>query len=658
MPKPDRATLERWLIQAQSRFQEFKTKRETWQDLVHRDLDPHLDPKLGIEVAKYKTPDLEEAEHAFMDIMTMNPTRFSANMRQQGDHAEDAMKDAVLVASHTWAFIENRGRWIDRSNAGGQARYGVNIMRMLHHPIEEPDASSYDDREEAMREMPWPFYFEDVPLLGCSWVDRQQKAEIFAYEVEIPVYQAQGDYRIDGSTLNQGKETKAYEDGKKYSPYVAGDGKLGWLGEGQPLGDGMTSEDNRITCTIIEYRDYDNLCPICPDKHPLWSGIELVRVPKAKMQDAEVVREYTLPYKHSGSFRIVQGRRSKDADPHHRYRPLMFRLIVEATVMNWALSTLQTLANRDSSDTRVYQSLANVPDEALKRLADEDWRDLLSGIQRSDDPGTVMTVLGTIEAWPNQLAPILWDIYQDAAQRFEKAKPSRFLQGENYDEAAQGTGTANLQATQQAALPFNWLLSQSDLFILEAKEDQFHAIRYWDYEAGDKEEMHYYVSLNGEEPSKKVTAEAGKQVYVCASKLEYAFDLMLLTENETLQEQQQKQQMAYEQYDRGFLDDEQLIERLGFHDTDAQLRKLRKHYLRRNAEPMKVKLQMAVLSTLTAALADIDPSLAQMVPEQQPAAPTGPGAGQGMGAPQPPATVRLPALEGVSGGAAPVGGMG
>lgn len=649
MAKPTRETVDQWLRQCQSRFDNFKTKREFYDDIVHRDFEPVLDPKLGIEVADYKTPDLEEAEHDFMDIMTMNPTRFSGNLRSKGDKADKAMRDAVLVASHTWAFIENRGRWIDRSNAGGQSRYGVNVVRMLSCEVKEPEYADLDERDEKLREMPWPFYFEDVPVLACSWLDKQQKAEIFAYEVDVPLFQAQREYLVSGEALNKGKAEKKYDAKKRYYPYLEA-GKLGWLGEGEVVDSGQ-GEAERIRCTIIEYRDHNNPCPVCPDKHPLWSGIEVVRAPNAKAEEGEVVQEYTLPYKHAGSFRIVQGRVMKETDPHFKYRPLEFRLLVEATVMNWALTTLQTLANRDSADTRVYQSLAKVPDAAVERIPEEEWKNVLAGIQKSEDPNTIITTLGTIEAWPNQLAPILWEVYRDAADRFERAKPNRFLVGENFDEAAQGTGTANLQSTQQASLPFNWLLAQSDRFILEAKEDQFHAIRYWDYEADEKSEMRYYVSLNGEEPTSHVTAEAGGQVYISASKLAYGFDLMLLTENETLQEQQQKQQMAYEQHDRGWLDAEQVVERLGFHDVDAQMRRLRKYYLRQKAEPMKVQMQLSVLQALTMALADIDPGLAQMVPQQPPAQ-------QPPMQPQQPAqpSVRLPPVEGVQGGASPMQG--
>ena len=644
-----RATLERWQKQAETVFATFKERRQFADELVHRDFAPRIDVRMGDRIADYRTPDLEASEQDFADILTMNPTRFAGVQSEQGQATEDAMTDAVLVAAHTWALIEDRGSWIDRSNAIGQTRYGLNVMRMLHHPIEEPDAKGKEAREEAMRKRPWPFYFEDTVVRACSWKERARRVQVFICETDIPVLQAMDDYAVEGSVLNKGKEIKKYEDGKKYQPYVMADNKLGWVGDGEVVDESLW--EKTLKSTVIEYQDPERPCPICPDKHPLWTGVEIVRTASAKFKEGEIVQEYLLPYKHAGSFRVVPGRTTNDRDPHMRYRPLAIQMQVEAQIMNWALTMLQTLANRDASGSRVYGKLSEVPEDVRNRLPDEFW-DKWS-VPLPDTSANEIALLPPLEVWPSNLAPVLWDVYQDANRRFEAAKPNRFLLGENFQEAQQGTGSSNLQATQQAALPFNWLLAQSTNFLLEAKEDQFHAIRYWDHGASVDEEMHFYASLTGEEADylKSGQAEAGKQVYVCASKLERGFRLSLVTQSETLQEQQDHHQEAMLLHDKGWLDAEQTVERLGFYDTDAQLRKLAKYRLQREMAPVKLQLQTAVLKTILAAVADIDPALLGVAQPQMAATDSGPD----MTPPQP--SVRLGPLDGPQSGASPVGAM-
>ena len=651
-----REDIDRILKQCQTPFAEFKEYRENWRDLVHRSIEPDMDVRLGSDVAHYTSPDLEEAEHDFADILTMNPTRFDVAMREQGEHAKQAGNDAKLLAAHTWAFVENRGRWIDRANAIGQARYGVNILRMLHNAIEEPEIEGVKDREEAMKQMPWPWYFEQASVLGSSWLSKRQGYKTFAYEYEVPVLSARDDYEIKGAMLNKGKTSKPYDDDRFYRPAVDKLGHMVWLGADDAPDESVWN--NVLKGIVIEYQNEDKPCPICADHHPLWCGIELLRADGEPIEDGEIIQEYVLPYKHSGTFRVVPGRVvEQETDPHRKYRPLEYRLLVEATIINWCDSMLQTLVNRDSSDSRVYASLAKLSDEVAHRIPDEFWAKMSIPLPDAGS-GELPIVPAELLAWPSQMSETLIEYRDRAVERFEKAKPNRFLTGQNFAEAESGTGSANLQSTQQARLPFGWLLAQSDDFMLKAKEDQFHAVRYWDYLAESKEEeMKFYVSLTGQEEVRKGSAESGQQVYVSATKLDYSFDLVLRTESETLQEQIQKQTQALLLHDKGWLDPEQTVERLGYPDTEDQLRRLAKYRLQKQMAPLKLELQTSALKAILWAVADIDPALMQPPPQPPMMGPAGMSAPMGNPGPQmqqPNPTITLPAVQGVSGGG-PVG---
>lgn len=645
----DRDALDRWTKQAQDAFADFRSYRETWEELVHRDLTPNLDVRLGKEVAYYATPDLEEAEHDHADFMAKNPTRFAYAVREQGKQAEDAAKDAMLLAAHTWALVENRGGWIDRANALGQARYGVNVMRLLHQPIEEPEAKGLKDRDQAMKQRPWPFYFEQAPVLACSWLPKGQKTPVFCCEYDVP-YLDRDEYAQKGKELNARNKDGNYEDDRTYVPGLA-DSKFCWVGEDEAVD--TTLWQRKFKVIVVEYLSTEDFCPICSDGHPLWVAMELIS--GSTIKDAEILSQRILPYKRAGTYRLITGRNSNDTNPHWRYRPLNYRLIVEATVMNWALSTLQTLANRDSSDARVYLDTSKIPDEVAKRLPEEFWEEFK--IKLPDAGGDeVPMVPGQLLAWPTNLAPVLWEVYQDAALRFKEAKPNRFVMGENFKEAADGTGSANLQATQQASLPYDWLLKQHDQFIREAKEDQFHAIRYWDYQEDQKTESKWFVNLTGDEPLSKGSSEAGQEVFVSASKLEYSFDLLLKTSSETLQEQAERKRQAFEAHDRGFIDDEQVLEDIGYHDVEAQQRRLAKYRLRKAMAPKKLALQSAVLDTILAAVADIDPTLLAGALPDQGAVVAQPEARPEVAGPSKP-TISLPPVAGPGGANVPSQGV-
>lgn len=634
--------VERWLSEAKPNFATLIKERQTYNDLVHRKLHPMLNPKLGAELDNYRTADLEDCEQDVIDILTMNPTRFGSTATE-GDAHKDA-KDAVLWSARTWN-IENSARWIDRAIAAGQARYGFKAMRMLCRDLPEPSTADLKERRKELERRAHPWYFESVNDLSLSFIRRANQTEAVLYDYEIPYLSATDEYKVTGDSLG-----KDYKADLHYYPAIT-QGKLGWMADDVPVDSSLSG--HKLHVTLCEYRDYDNTCPICPDAHPLWSGVEIIR--DSSFKDGLIVQEYTLPYRHAGTIRIIAGRTMPldSDDPHFLFRPLLFRLFVEATVMNWALATLHTLANRDSSTERVYMDLSSIPSEAIPRLPDEFWNNPTVKLPESGS-GEVPLMQGKVSMWPVQASQMLLKVYDEARVRFEAAKPNRFLLGENYQEASQGTGTANVLSLQQARLPYGWPLTQTDDFILKCKEDQFHAIRLWDHEAPDKAETPYAATLTGAEHLIKGKAESNRKVYVTARKLSHDFELKLLTENETLQEQQLKRQMAIQGKQAGIITGEQVLDEWGYHDTETQMSLLREERVYEQNLPLKDQAQQNIMRMWYAEMADIDPALLATQPIMEPEPPvSAPGRPKLEGSE---ASVRLPATQGVSGGTSPTGG--
>lgn len=244
------------------------------------------------------------------------------------------------------------------------------------------------------------------------------------------------------------------------------------------------------------------------------------------------------------------------------------------------------------------------------------------------------------------------EMLKAARERFNRELPNPFLLGSNFEEASQGTGSANLSATQQARFPLSRLLAEDDNAIQLIVEDILHSIRYWDYEAKPEEERRYYVTATGGEELMRGGAKAGESLYMSASMIESGFEITLKTSAETLQEQAERRRQAIEGLKMGAITSAQFIQDWGYADADHQMRELRKERLKKRNEGLKAAAQDEIVKALFLTLADIMvPPAAAGVPPSPPAA----GAPPGEGMPQP--TVRLPALDGPSGGASPVEAM-
>lgn len=646
----DIGTVSGWYDQLKGMgFEEFRTFRRAWDDLINRELKPVLDKRFGTYFADYQTADLEEAMHDVADVLTLNPTRFAGVPGDQKQGTLDDMHDFVLWDSRTWA-IENRDRWIDRYLGIGQAARGAAGIRMLYHPVKEPEAKDDQGREEAFKNRPHPFYFEKADILGMGWLPAD-KPEVIALEVEMPALMAEERLATKGEMLGDG-----YDKGKNYIPYVdTKEAKIKWRGEGEPPDYPRQSQSGKsIKVLTVEYLNRDLPCPVCADGHPLWCGVEYVTGGGQAIGDSTCIQKYVLPYKHWGSLRIVAGRKADIyADPHRKYRPLLYRMLVEATIINWGLSMLQLLANKDAADEGEYMDASRLDPALANRLFDE----LVSkgfGIPKPDPGKNEWAVVwGEIKKRPSEAAEYFVEMIKLAQMRFEAARPSRFILGKQSEaELRDSTATSQRTAVEQSRAPFSYLLSQSDGFILDAKEDQRHAMRLWAHQTGVEQD--FYVTLTGEEQVSG-ESEAGRSVKVNATKAGKPFELTLVTKNETMAERAQTRQEALAGYQAGVMDEEQVLEAWGFYDSKAQFRKLEKSVLRRLVKPQNDMVLQQVYSTILASVADIDPMLLSMGPQQMGASPSpGQGGGPDAASLQPKGQVQLGPLSRPEGGTSPV----
>lgn len=596
MPK-DRERARRWIDEAQNAFHAAHDSREFWDSLVRRDEKPVLDPKVT-DIGYYMTPDLEDNEHIVIDVLSKNPTRYDGTPLKEGTTAEKIVREIVLwTARH--ANLMNVGNWVDAANAAGIARHGYKVMRLTHKPITEPEVDDEDvsdeeeRREAAMKARGNVWCIEDADNLSAAWLERGLNRNVIVYETDKPVIEAYEDIKIQ----------KPDAEGKsKYMRPSLQDDRLTWVGDDtQP---DKSVWDKTLRHVVVEYKDPDQMCPICKgaDAHPLWAGVEYLYPANTNKEDAEEVQTYTLPFRYQPSFRVTGGRVNwLEKDPDTRYRPMLHKLLVEASVINWCETMLMTLANRDSADSRVYGSLAKLSDAVAGHVPQWVWDKMavpLPDAAANEIPLVPMEIL----SWPTNMAEMFKEMAEAARLRFDAAKINPFVAGTAFDQTEKGTATMGILQTEQANQPFDRPLVEMDRFWWELWQDVYHAIRLWDYEEDEGTEQKFYERTTGDEQLRKGHADPGQDVYLSASKLKTPFDLVLKTERKTRAEEDADLQRATFLYDRGDITEDDYYEMIGIYDVEGHKSKLDIDELRRLAAPMKRNARQYALATVMSEL--------------------------------------------------------
>lgn len=650
---PDTNVAQRVARSTETLFSTYKDNRINYNDLTHRFFTPVIDDRLFYAQggADYRTPLLLKAEGDIGDVLTMNPTRLDGIANGETQRARDQADWLRLYCAAVWNQV-NKGRWWDRAQGNGQWRHGVKVTRKTYRDMAEPPHGDMSKREAWMRDHSDMWDIEDVETLAVRWYPIVKPPKHFIWEYELPLVDAHEEYEVDGRQVGM-------EPGKKYRPVKDSfsDSGLRWEGDDYTIDGNESGLDDRVTVLLHEYEDKTRRCTVCADEHFMWSGVEIIFGAGKRASQGEVVRTYSLPWRGS-SFMITKGRYSNDRDPDQHFVPFGLPAFVDAANVNWAQSVLMLLASRDSADERVWIEInESVPDNW--QWPEGFFEDGMQ-IERPDlEAGKIPAYPGKLQAWPVTLAPALVEYINMSLQSLREVLPNRFALGQAFDEA-KGPATNYSLASQSAALPFGFLLSQSDNTILEDffNDGILHAMRYWAKDVPEKEQRRYYTRLYSglNENLTKGGAEDGAEVYLSAERLSTNPKLTLSTTSETLQEQMNRRQQAILGKRERALTSRQFLEEWGWLDVEAQMRLLDEEDTRAQARQVTSGIQQQIIAMLTAELADIDPTwVAGMFGPGQPL-PGDQGQGgtsiPGQGVPN----VRLPALGQVAAGGAPIGG--
>lgn len=555
------------LDKLESRFHDFHAQRKVWDREVKREIPTELPPEVtDTEPVDYQSAILEKWVYDHVEVLRMNPTRFDINCLDTSEGAKKTERMVLLSMARNWVAM-NENRWWDAAVGEGQVRHGVKVMWLRYRSRKQKMRGEKTD-EIRVR---WPFYWSNTNLYGCFWTMNEGEADAFYYKYTVPVL-----------------ECDVKKNGQKVT--LDGLGKLGWLGLHEEQD--KTVADKKVDIIVRDARKLDgSMCQLEGCDHPM-REITVFICPEGKTDAAEEVDNYDSPFP-GCSFFVIGARESyHETDFHQKYRPLMMPAYQEQFHQNYLNTQLATYSRDAYGDQDVYVDGSTIPQHIAAQMGEGGFT---GKIERSPKNSNEVQIFpGKLERWPKAIDPHLATLISNSERRLGEVSPNRFMTGSAFTEASNATGTAFLQQAQQAALPYNGLLGQSDGSIKKCFEFCHHAIRMWGMEDGEGESKvptRYYAALTGTESTYRYSGKPGELVYVDADMLgSYDFDIVLKTESRTVAEEGARWLQAKDKYMTGVITFAQLLQDAGIFDVEQQLELLYGDRVRATLLPTEMEM--------------------------------------------------------------------
>lgn len=659
----DKPALQQELDRIKARFESetgesgktFKEARLNYLKVLERNYPVALPPEFHWEGDPYQSPDPKKALRDHIHVLRMNPTKFDVIPLARDADSLATARELMLYFARTWE-MENEGRWWDSSSAEGQVGYGVTVMQYLWRGYhgEKVDAqdtrAAVKEREQKAKRRAHPFYWRERDIFGCYWLGDERDYEgpaVCFYEAILPFYEARAEYGKEGMELS-----------------MDGSGKVGWYGQDQAFDQAQGLADRNVRLIIKDERDpLGRRCelPSC-DHVKRFITYYLCGENESADADKHEYKRHESPFP-GCSFFVIPAEMSNQRTPHERFPSPLEPLYTETPWLNLHTTMLAAMMRNDYTNNDLTMNVGN-SDPAV--LAMEGMNEPYIDLQAMQD-GKVQKVPGEIKRVPRPISPHLAPSINLMQERIARFMPNRFVMGNAYPEYAQGTGTAVSLGTQQAKLPYNTWLSNSDNAILKSRKYMAHAIQWWGM-AEDEVKTSYYAVMTGNMRNVAVTggaAKRGEVVEVNASTFDLDFDLMILTESQTESEQAEHWFTKNSQYKDGAIDCDELIAATGTDDVEGMKVRLDKMNLQQSLDPFFTQARTQFVFRMIYGMSGFDfNTLLERMQQQTQAPGQGPQPGYGAGAANnnymnnaraPSPSVRLPpsAVAGPSGGAGP-----
>lgn len=475
---------------------------------------------------------------------------------EQGTHAKEEAEDVRLYFARLLADLQERYD-VSGLNSTGQIANGGAMWRLTWKMPPEPPEDWTDEREEWFRQ-----YKDEV--IGLR---RVPIGSFGFWPLDKPEYVIE---EIDLPYLEWRKLTN--KDGK-YLQGVEGFKKVAFVGDAMEI-DAAGAQDQRMRVCTHAYK-----VPGTED----WKICEYVYPERGEATEGDVWQEMDSPFGNPYEWCSSGAEIGIETDPHLRYRPDLYPLYVTVGEKNNWLTLLAATALRRLSRGNLYIPLYGAQAEVV-----QSWVNDVAGGHIEGAGAGMRGVVPVKEASPGEyfvaprLEPIPIEIPESMMKRIEQLeiqeqqeRTSRFLSGNvTEQEITQGTASAIIGQTQQAALPASVHLRYQARFWKSIFRKLQKAICYWDEAKSEGAQKKYYVIASGDEPIAKGKVEPGSEVYVNADKMSRSFEILVYISNLTEQERALRDQRARERWQAGVIDFEQYLDELGFEDPARQMRVL------------------------------------------------------------------------------------
>ena len=578
-------------------LKDFHDERRKWDELIRRETPIYLPPEItDTEPVEYQSAILEKDLGDHVEILRMNPTRFDILCYDDSDEAKKVERRVLLWMAHEWVEM-NRGRWWDTAVAEGQTRHGIKNMWLRWKPYKETDGRGLKE-EKGIRKRKNAFHWSNTNLYGCFWAENdeygQPEADVFYYRYTVPIYESglTKDFQDNGETTTKRITLNNL-------------GKIGWMGLDEEPDTSKGSK--KVTVTVKDYRDPKGaMCSLPGCNHPQRKIAIYVNLEK-KDRESEFVEEYDSPFR-GCSFYPIGGRIfHHETNLHYKYRPLMLAEYQEQNHGNFLKTLAATQVRQAYGDQDVYARLSSVTAEnaSFVRNSEGGFKGSFD-LKASSGPGQI-PLLPDLDRFPKSIDPHLQTLINDHERRMGEFRPNRFLTGNANTEASNATGTAFLQQAQQAGMPYNGFLGNSDEAIKRAFEEIKHAICFMSKDDPEGVETRYYGSITGNEVTARYSGQPGELVWVSAKDFEeYDFDFLIKTESQTLAEQGARWLQEKDMYFTGVSTPEELLKAAGKFDIAGQLERLYAYRVRSSLMPIELEMAKEYQLFRSSAVTGID----------------------------------------------------
>lgn len=584
--------IEQAYTEAEDKARNYRDSRVLRDQRLFRKLPTQVQDELtrwqeGID---YQTAAVEELMFDIVDIIGSAEPEVQVINREgkSGPAIDKFMREAEMwfaTELHKLCPLE----W-HYSSGEGQVRHGGRWWRICNHEVKEPEyetvagdaKKTLSNRSEVMRKRSNPWYMDDIDYRGMTWLERNNVLTHAFYKVEMPILTAYREYQGDKNEKLYLKDGKLCFDADGEAPDYNQ-----WAGESVQvlIADCPTEED----------------CPLGCEDHKQ-RVITTIVYQAGKLGEGQIVSEQASPYP-GCSFIMVPGRVSNERDYDLKYRSLLETAYVEAGFLNYVTTIMAILARGELKDDGLYIAASELDENQIRAITDAGFQ-----VQRMDVTGENIPMYpGQLLRVPRGASPYFAELKKDAERRLEQSI-GRFkvLLGLNYEEARDGTGQANMNMLQQQRHPINRMAVLKSLVMMKIADYIRHCVMWWDSGSEPSAYYEFAATTSGDELIQTGKAESGQTVVMTKADMERGFFVRVVTDTETLAEQNARLFGDLQLYDRELLTDEMLMERNGFKDIEGLKRKWREADLKKMMNPIVLNMQRVVAKYLIAVEAGVD----------------------------------------------------